>query len=121
MESLGPPFVHVWTALIKAVGMDLQTGADVKTMFEKYWREVVLRVQVIELLGQVRRCRVRTTRKQESKGEKLRLTFGVDHRRCDQEAPLIKYFNKAGRLKYGPDPRGSLERDAAKMLEQLVS
>ena len=35
------------------------------------------------------------------------------------ETALITYFGKVGQRKYGPAPRGALERDASKMLEQL--
>ncbi|CAK0850723.1 unnamed protein product, partial [Prorocentrum cordatum] len=93
-ETLGPPLVHDWTALIKAVGTDPQADIGVKQTMEKYWGEVVLKVQVIELADQVRHCRIRTTRKQEAKGEKLRLTFGVDHRYGELESALIAYFSK---------------------------
>ena len=75
----------------------------------------------LEKVGEhVRHCRVRQTHKVESKDERMRLNFVVDGEFKQLEKILIQYFVAIGaERKLGPAPRGALEREASRLLEQL--
>eukprot|EP00974_Lingulodinium_polyedra_P002817 263724-Lingulodinium_polyedra.AAC.1 len=57
-HGLGPPFLHVWVALIKAVGMSNKVSEGCKQVLAKYWEEKVKHGRT-SLEEEVRHCRLK--------------------------------------------------------------
>ncbi|CAK0859431.1 unnamed protein product [Prorocentrum cordatum] len=118
--DLGPPFVHVWAALVHGMGTDPKCPPRAREIFEQCWQEKICARELQQVAEEIRACRVRPTRKGEGKPDKVRVTLSVDRGHDGLERAVIQYMQAVGAVrKIGPAPRGALERDAAKFLAKL--
>eukprot|EP00959_Pyramimonas_sp_CCMP1952_P177350 3707246-Pyramimonas_sp.AAC.1 len=94
-DPMGPPFVHVWVALLRAIG---QAGPppDIGKSLEQYWNDFIMKNSIDQVATSVRACRVRPTRKQDNQKAMARVTFAVDHSHQYLEGALVKYFQSIG-------------------------
>ncbi|CAK0805772.1 unnamed protein product, partial [Prorocentrum cordatum] len=113
-DILGPPFLHVFKALVKAAH---ETEDPNQTAF---WTNQVLKEELHSLAEQIRHCRSKDTRKKENAGEMMRITICFSNDWRDLEAAVCSAIKKEnGVKKIGPPPRGPLAREASKLLEEL--
>ena len=120
-EALGPPFLHVWAALIREAANETRIPGGATALIRRYWTEVVCAMPMSDLAAQVRHCRCRATKKFEGKREMARVTFAVDARYQQMEDALNEVFKAQGGVrKHGPAPRGPLEREASKLLDKMA-
>jgi len=117
-HSLGPPFLHVWTAMIRAM-IQLQGMADDKKgILVKYWQENVVTKTMEELVEAVKYCRLKRTQKQEI--VKVQYSITAEAERCGLgDALRAAWKQEEAELKVGPAPRGILEREARRLLQKV--
>ena len=109
--------IEHWGACEKVVG-------QAKDVIVEYWNDVVCKVEVQDLATQIRYCRVRKTRPKKDKSETVRVQICLDVARDDwarKLEPIVVQLMKqeGGIKKIGAAPRGSLERDAQRLLDLL--
>ena len=119
-EQLGPPFVHLWVAFLRSLASTKELGAEHVTVLKQYWENTVLKSAPVQLVSHVRYCRAKPCRKVEGKEGWTRIVFCLDPITFSlegaQEAALRL---QKGVRKFGPAPRGPLEREAARLLTQM--
>ena len=99
--------------------------AHTRQPFLEYWNKEVTKRDQLSLGQDVRLCRARKPKKKEMKGSKdlkdlVRVQFAIDTSHLALELCLIKIFEKHGGIrKFGPAPKGHLEREASKLLSLL--
>ena len=113
-EQLGPPFVYVWVAFLRSLASTKELGA------EQYWENSVLKSVPVQLVSHVRYCRAKPCRKVEGKEGWTRIVFCLDPITLPLEGALEAALRlQKGVRKFGPAPRGPLEREAARLLTQM--
>ena len=115
-EQLGPPFVYVWVAFLRSLAATKELGAEHVAVLRQYWESSVLKSAPVQLVSHVRYCRAKPCRKVEGKEGWTRIVFCLDPAEGALEAALRL---QKGVRKYGPAPRGPLEREAARFLTQM--
>ena len=127
--KLGSPYLHVWAAVIMMLVQE-EVDAERKAFFKKYWDEVIMVMPLQQLGEHIRYFRVRAPKGKEKEKEakkkkqtvKLQFAFNVEGIPAAQG--LSKFFegsmlHEGGERKVGPAPRGSLERDAQRLLDKV--
>ena len=119
LASLGPPFLHVWAALVEHLAKEGSNSAHDREIFIKYWNERVTKLELDDLGNDVRLCRIRRPQRQ-GKDKRARLQFALDTRVAGIEDSLVRAVKAQGGVrKVGPAPRGNLEREAKRLLEKM--
>ena len=121
--SLGPPHLHVWTAVVLALAQTEQS-VERRTDYKRYWDEVIMQLPVLQLGEHIRYFRIRAPKGKEKEAKKkkpmvkLVYAFNVEGSPFTNLMPIFKASVDApkGDRKVGPAPRGSLERDAQRLL-----
>ena len=107
LESLGPPFLHVWISVLEVLIQASQTPREIREALEKYWKEQVMKVTVLELADKVRVCMVRKTYEKGTK--KLHVRFDDT---LMEHAVVKAIVSNGGTINIGAAPRSALEREA---------
>lgn len=108
----GPPYLHVWAALVSFLRMSDLTPGTAKSVLQQYWEERVMKIGPTELSDDVRHCRLRKTFKKTHKKFQLAVT------RVELEAAVQAAVGAhGGERKAGPPPRSELERAVQRWLE----
>ena len=125
VQKQGAPYVHMWVALLlgigKAEGDQALKGEELKKV-QKYWQEQISAKPTLdELVNDVKHCKIKETKKKESKQETARLPIAFDPSKADLEEVLLKAIRLQGGVKkHGAAPRGPLEREAQKLLDHFM-
>ena len=123
-HGLGPPFLHAWGALLKALAQGKLSDRAKKTI-EAYWNGVVCTVKDLEQLADaVKHCRVSKTH--DPKQAKLQFAVALwrpePHDPRDltlEEALLAALAEQGGQRRNGAPPKSALARDAQRILDLL--
>ena len=119
-EQLGPPFVYVWVAFLRSLASTKELGAEHVAVLRQYWENSVLKSAPVQLVSHVRYCRAKPCRKVEGKEGWTRIVFCLDPITFPLEGALEAALRlQKGVRKFGPAPRGPLEREAARLLTQM--
>ncbi|CAK0841260.1 unnamed protein product [Prorocentrum cordatum] len=119
-DILGPPFLHVFKALLQAAHEVAGLTGQHREMIAEFWANRVLKEELFALAEQIRHCRIRDTRKKENAKDMMRITICFSSQWKDLEVAVVSAIKKEnGVLKIGPPPRGPLEREASKLLDEL--
>ena len=119
-EQLGPPFVYVWVAFLRSLASTKELGAEHVAVLRQYWENSVLKSAPVQLVSHVRYCRAKPCRKVEGKEGWTRIVFCLDPITFPLEGSLEAALRlQKGVRKFGPAPRGPLEREAARLLTQM--
>ena len=119
-EQLGPPFVYVWVAFLRSLASTKELGAEHVAVLRQYWENSVLKSAPVQLVSHVRYCRAKPCRKVEGKEGWTRIVFCLDPITLTLEGALEAALRlQKGVRKFGPAPRGPLEREAARLLTQM--
>ena len=119
-EQLGPPFVYVWVAFLRSLASTKELGAEHVAVLRQYWENSVLKSAPVQLVSHVRYCRAKPCRKVEGKEGWTRIVFCLDPITFPLEGALEAALRlQKGVRKFGPAPRGPLEREAARLLMQM--
>ena len=126
-HQLGPPFLHTWTALVQTMCTDKEVPQEAKATVLDYWNKKVTKVDRLQLEQEVRYCRLRDNKGDgKSDVKKVRLQFALAHDCFHGEGNKISIHEALNKgllamgaiRRVGPPPRGPLEREVMKMLEQ---
>ena len=119
-EQLGPLFVYVWVAFLRSLASTKELGAEHVAVLRQYWENSVLKSAPVQLVSHVRYCRAKPCRKVEGKEGWTRIVFCLDPITFPLEGALEAALRlQKGVRKFGPAPRGPLEREAARLLTQM--
>jgi hypothetical protein len=113
----GPPFLHVWVAVIRFMAEDSmqKLNATDKNELVKYWNEAVKRPRE-SLEMEIRHCRAKPTHDKKS----YKVSFAVAATGSDFERAMVQGMTALGGVKkLGPPPAGHLEREAQRLLERM--
>ena len=89
-------------------------------VLRQYWESSVLKSAPVQLVSHVRYCRAKPCRKVEGKEGWTRIVFCLDPITFPLEGALEAALRlQKGVRKFGPAPRGPLEREAARLLTQM--
>ena len=89
-------------------------------VLRQYWESSVLKSAPVQLVSHVRYCRAKPCRKVEGKEGWTCIVFCLDPTTLPLEGALEAALRlQKGVRKYGPAPRGLLEREAARLLTQM--
>jgi len=124
VEEQGPPFLHIFLAMIKGMAagqgecaMKEEGQAKLKT----YWDTVITKFPSQKLTEQIKYCKCKDTKKKEGKPEWARVIFAVELSAMELEKVFIDVLVRhGGQKQYGPAPRGPLEREAQRLLDSLA-
>lgn len=127
-HGLGAPFLHMWCALLRALGADKRVQGEARDCLEAYWTQRVCKVPMGELELDVRHCRQKKAFKQGL----CKINLMVSARACHNnnayndkspmtlEEALITAMKQAEiEKKVGPPPAGALEREARTLLDKF--
>jgi hypothetical protein len=117
-HNLGPPFLHVWIAMIKAMVQLKDMEVAHKELLIKYWNDTIMKKTMDELITSVSYCRLKKTMKPEIVKVQYCLTIQSEYTGMGQAIAAAWKLEKA-ELKIGPAPRGILEREARRLLTKL--
>jgi hypothetical protein len=117
-HNLGPPFLHVWIAMIKAMVQLKDMEVAHKELLIKYWNDTIMKKTMDELITSVSYCRLKKTMKPEIVKVQYCLTIQSEYTGMGQAIAAAWKLEKAD-LKIGPAPRGILEREARRLLTKL--
>ena len=123
LETLGPPYLHLWAALVGEVARETDETKNIpdhiRTPFVDHWNSKVSKAKTIfDIEGvAVKVFRVKALRTGNKKGwVKVQACFVAN---SEMEPAFFALMNHLTfQLKVGPAPRGALEREAQKLLEQ---
>ena len=122
-HSLGPPYLHIWVALVKSLGKAESITPTLKQSLETYWKERICTVQREALAEDVRHCRLKKAFKAGT--YKLQISIsaaskvGPGAEISLEEAIVWAVKAAGGELKIGQAPQGSLEREARTLLDKF--
>ena len=115
-EQLGPPFVYVWVAFLRSLASTKELGAEHVAVLRQYWENSVLKSAPVQLVSHVRYCRAKPCRNVEGKEGWTCIVFCLDPITLTLEGALEAALRlQKGVRKFGPAPRGPLEREAARL------
>ena len=118
-HSLGPPYLHIWISMIKALGL-AEISPVLKKTLETYWKDRVCTVQREVLAEDVKHCRMKKAFKTGT--FKLQISVSAMCKAGDMslEETIVWAVKAAGgELKIGQAPQGSLEREARALLDKF--
>ena len=127
-HGLGPPFLHMWCALLRALGADKRVQGEARDCLEAYWTQRVCKVDMAELDLDVRHCRQKKAFKQGQCKINLMLSARACHNNnsyndkspMSLEDALLHAMKQTGiEKKVGPPPAGALEREARTLLDKF--
>ncbi|CAK0875658.1 unnamed protein product [Prorocentrum cordatum] len=101
----GPPFLHVFKAMIKAAYSVQGLSEGSRKVIENFWKQHVLQRELHDLAEQIRHCRVKDTRKKESQAEVMRITICFSTQWTELQDAVMEALKKEnGVLKEAPRP-----------------
>ena len=119
-HSLGPPYLHIWVALVKSLGKADSITPTLKQTLELYWKDRICTVQREALAEDVRHCRLKKAFKAGT--YKLQISISAASKVGEitlEEAIVWAVKATGGELKIGQAPQGSLEREARALLDKF--
>ena len=118
-EQLGPAFVHVWVALPRSLAATRELAPEHVAVLKSYRESNVVKSAPVKLAAHVRHCRAKPCKKIEGKEGWTRIVFCLDPVTLPLEGALEAALQlQKGVRKFGPVPRGPLEREASRLLTQ---
>jgi hypothetical protein len=117
-HNLGPPFLHVWIAMIKAMIQMKGMEEAHKELLTNYWNGTITKKGMEELVAEVKYCRLKRTQKPEIMKVQYSLTIAAEYQGMGKAIAAAWKLEK-GEVKIGPAPRGILEREARRLLMKL--
>jgi hypothetical protein len=117
-HNLGPPFLHVWIAMIKSMIQLKDMEEAQKELLLKYWNGTIMKKGMEELISEVKYCRLKRTQKPEIMKVQYSLTIEAEFAGMGKAIAAAWKIEKA-EPKIGPAPRGILEREARRLLMKL--
>ena len=116
-EQLGPAYVHVWVAFLRSLAATRGLAPEHVAVLQSYWESNVVKSAPVQLAAHVRHCRAK---KIEGKEGWTRIVFCQDPVTLPLEGALEAALQlQKGVRKFGPAPRGHLEREASRLLTQM--
>ena len=122
-HGMGPPFLHVWVALIQILAQ-----ADIKQIDKEvlvgYWNNRATKVEREQLEAEIRHCRQKLTYKKDKAKISFALSMGSLNfsvkGRSLEEAVLGALSSLGATKAIGPPPAGALEREARALLAKFA-
>eukprot|EP00959_Pyramimonas_sp_CCMP1952_P200273 4188701-Pyramimonas_sp.AAC.1 len=71
---LGPPFLHVFKAMVQASYGVEAIGEQHRSVIKKFWDDVIMKQSLESVAEMIRHCRCRSTKKKEGSTEFVRVT-----------------------------------------------
>ena len=119
-EQLGQPYVHVWVAFLRSLAATRELAPEHVAVLKSYWESNVVKSAPVQLAAHVRHCRAKPCKKIEGKEGWTRIVFCLDPVTLPLEGALEAALQlQKGVRKFGPAPRGPLEREASRLLAQM--
>ena len=137
-HDLGPPHIHVWSALLSAVIANNKLDLTNRRVLRAYWQQVLVMSDKTKLDQDIKICRLRkcyAPKGKEPTHYKLQLCLSTARQvreivvqaegdqprvECSLMDALTALLCEAGAVqKVGKAPRGALEREAEALLAQL--
>jgi len=122
LAAAGPPHMQVWAAMCFSAAKQCQDPQS-KTRLEEYWNTQVCGQSMQNLGRHVNLCRAKKVKPQKGTAgeEMVRIQFainGLAKGASELEAAIeVVLLEQKAEEKQGPAPRGSLERDAQRLLD----
>ena len=137
-HDLGPPHIHVWSALLSSVIGNNQLDLTNRRVLRAYWQQVLVKNDKSKLDQDIKICRLRkcyAAKGKEPTHYKLQLFLSTARQVRELRVPaegdlppvegslmdaLVALLCEAGAVqKIGKAPKGALEREAEALLSQL--
>ena len=127
LGGLGPPHLVIWAELVKCIARSTEQslGKDKRAPFVAYWNEVICKSDAQQVGMHIRLCRARQAKQQKAGSETVKVQIAIDERHAHETVGAVAGGIDAvmlawgGVRKFGPAPKGSLERDAQRLLDEL--
>ena len=112
--------MHVWVAFLRSLAATRELAPEHVAALKSYWESNVVKSAPVQLAAHVRHCRAKPCKKIEGKEGWTRIVFCLDPITFLLEGALEAALRlQKGVRKFGPAPRGPLEREAARLLTQM--
>ena len=119
-RRVGPPYVHVWVAFLRSLAATRRLAPEHVAVLKSYWESNVVKSAPVQVAAHVRHCRAKPCKKFEGKEGWTRIVFCLDPATLPLEGALEAALQlQKGVRKFGPAPRGLLEREASRLLTQM--
>ena len=112
--------MHVWVAFLRSLAATERLTPEHVAVLKSHWEGNVVKSAPVLLAAHVRHCRAKPCKKIEGKEGWTRIVFCLDPITFLLEGALEAALRlQKGVRKFGPAPRGPLEREAARLLTQM--